>query len=131
MAIAVGLATVGAYLALGPDLAFKPDTFEPSTLWLVVCFAFSLLAAVAGGFVCSRISGPGATKVLAGLVLVLGILMALPALNTAADTRPTVRLPDTPSLTAMQNQRQPPWAAMSFPLIGAVGVLIGGSRKRS
>ena len=131
MALVVGLATVGVYLALGPNLAFKPDTFEPATVWLVVCFAFSLLAAVAGGFVCSRISGPGAVKVLAGLVLVLGILMALPAMNSAGDTRPTVRLPDTPSLAAMQNQRQPPWAAMSFPLIGAVGVLIGGSRKRS
>ena len=131
MVIVVGLATVGVYLALGPDRAFKPDTFEPSTIWLIACFAFSFIAAVAGGFVCSRISGPGATRVLAGLVLVLGILMALPAMNVAGDTRPTVRLADTPSLVAMQNQRQPPWAAMSFPLIGAVGVLIGGSRKRS
>ena len=131
MALVVGVATVGAYAAIGPDRAFQPGNYEVSTLWLAVCFAFSLIAAIAGGFVCNRVSGPGAAKVLAALVLIAGILLALPTLNTANDPRPTLRLPETPTLEAVQNQRQPPFAAFGFPVIGAIGVLIGGSRKRS
>ena len=97
---------------------------------VIACFAASLIAAMIGGFVCSRISGPGALKVLAALLVVLGILLALPALDPANDPRPLVRPPDTPRLIALTNSRQPPWAAMTFPFVGAIGVLIGGRGKR-
>ena len=130
MAIAVAILTLGLFLLLGPDRAFQPGTYEVSTAWVIACFAASLLSAIIGGFICRRISGLGAVKALAALVVVLGLLLALPALNPANDPRPLVRPPDTPSLVALTNSRQPPWAAMAFPVVGAIGVLIGGRGKR-
>ena len=129
-AIAVAALTLGLFVLLGPDRAFQPGTYEVTTVWVIACFAASLIAAMIGGFVCSRISGPGALKVLAALLVVLGILLALPALDPANDPRPLVRPPDTPRLIALTNSRQPPWAAMTFPFVGAIGVLIGGRGKR-
>ena len=130
MAIAVAALTLGLFVLLGPDRAFQPGTYEVTTVWVIACFAASLIAAMIGGFVCSRISGPGALKVLAALLVVLGILLALPALDPANDPRPLVRPPDTPRLIALTNSRQPPWAALTFPFVGALGVLIGGRGKR-
>ena len=130
MAIAVAILTLGLFLLLGPDRAFQPGTYEVSTTWVIACFTASLLAAIVGGLICQRISGNGAVKVLAALVVVLGILLALPALNPANDPRPLERPPGTPSLVAITNGRQPPWAAMAFPVVGAVGVLIGGRVRR-
>ena len=131
MAIVVFATLSGAYLTLGADRAFAPGTYEVSTLWLATSFTLSLIAAMVGGWVCSRIAGPGAVKALAGLVLVLGIILVIPALDPASDTRPTVRAADTPNLEAMTNARQPTWVSLTIPVLGAIGVLIGGSRKRS
>jgi hypothetical protein len=129
-AIVVALATIAAFMAMGPDRAFLAGSFNPSAIWLITCFAFSFVAAILGGLVCRAISGPGAVKVLAALILLLGIGLAIPAL-TQEDTRPAIREPGLPSLQAMTNARQPVWATMAFPFLGAVGALIGGSRKRS
>jgi len=96
MAIAVAILTLGLFVLLGPDRAFQAGTYEVSTIWVITCFAVSLVSAIIGGFVCSRIAGPGALKVLAALLMVLGILLALPALDPANDPRPLVRPPDTP-----------------------------------
>ena len=130
MAIAVAVLTLGLFVLLGPDRAFQPGTYEVSTVWVVACFAASLFSAVVGGLVCRRIAGPGAVKALAAIVVVLGFLLALPALNPANDPRPLVRPPDTPILVTVTNSRQPSWAAMAFPVVGAIGVLIGGRGKR-
>ena len=130
MAIAVAILTFGLFMLLGPDRAFQPGTYEVSTIWVTTCFALSLVSAIIGGFICRVISGRGAVKALAALVVMLGILLALPALNPANDPRPLVRPPDTPSLVAVTNSRQPPWAALAFPIVGAIGVLIGGRDKR-
>ena len=130
MAIAVAVLTLGLFVLLGPDRAFEPGTYEVSTVWVIACFVASFVAAIIGGLVCRRISGPGAVKALAACVVVLGLLLALPALNPANDPGPLVRPPDTPILVTVTNSRQPPWAAMAFPAVGAIGVLIGG-RGRS
>lgn len=130
MAIAVAVLTLGLFLLLGPDRAFQPGTYEVSTAWVIACFSASLVSAIIGGLVCARISGPGAVKALAALVVALGVLLALPAMIPANDPRPLVRPPDTPSLVAITNSRQPPWAAVAFPFVGAIGVLIGGRGRR-
>ena len=130
MAIAVAALSLGLFVLLGPDRAFQPGNYEVSTVWVITCFALSLVSAIGGGFICRRISGGGAVRALAVLVVVLGVLFALPALNPANDPRPLVRPPDTPSLVAVTNSRQPPWAAVAFPIVGAIGVLIGGRGRR-
>ena len=131
MLVFIFLTFSGVYLAMGADRAFLPGTYEVSMLWLAVCFALSLAAAIAGGWVCGRVAGSAAApRALAALVLVLGVVMALPTLNPASDPRPTVRASDVPNMEAMTNARQPAWVAFLLPVIGAAGVMIGAGRTR-
>ena len=122
----------GAYLAIGADLAFQAGNYSPSVLWLVLSVVLGFFAAWVGGVVCARIGGNGrAPKALAGVVVVLGILMALPALTRTNDPRPTVRTGSVPNMEAMTNARQPVWMSMALPFLGAAGVLMGGREKRT
>jgi dipeptide/tripeptide permease len=124
----VFLALTIAFLAMGTDLAFQQGSFQVSPMWLVVMYIISLLAALAGGWVTATIA-PRRNAVLALVVLVviLGILSAVPALS-AAET-PDVRSGDLSNMEAMMNARQPPWVALSIPIIGAVGAWLGGQRR--
>ena len=137
-ALVVGL-LFGLYAVLGQDGSFKPGTFEPSTLWLVLMFIVGLVAAVVGGVVCARISGGsvGARNGLVALVMVLGVLMALVQLMQPEPTpEELARGTDMSNIDAMNNARTPLWVAFSQPLLGAAGVLIGarlagGDRKKT
>ena len=116
----------GAYLGLGAERVFQPGSYEVTGLWLIVWFIVSLAAALVGGAVCARIGKSSrAVLSLAILVLVLGILSALPALKPpAGEIKPRT---DGPSnLEAMMSAKQPTWVLFLTPLIGVVGVLIGG-----
>ena len=106
MAVVVVVATAAAFLFIGVDRAFRLASFHLSALWLVTFFAFSFVAAILGGLVCRRIGGPKAGNVLAVVVFVLGMTILAPAV-------------------VMRDASQPLWATLSFPIIGAVGALIG------
>jgi hypothetical protein len=118
----------GAYLALGPDRAFLPGSYEVSMLWNVLSVVLGFVAAVIGGMVCMMIAkdarGP---KWLAVLVLVLGLAFAIPVLQQAPVTEP--RTASVGNMEAMGKARQPPWAALLNPVIGVIGVLVGGRRR--
>lgn len=130
LVLVVGLLS-GLYLALGPDGAFEPGTYEPSVVWLIASTLLSITAALAGGFVCAAIAGVGrAPKALAVVVLVVGVVSAALMPSPQSDTRPTVRSAATPTLEAMMNARQPDWVSWTNPLIGAIGVLVGASWRR-
>jgi hypothetical protein len=130
MAVVVFVTFTCLYLLLGADGAFQPGTFDPSAIWLLATFGVSLAAAMIGGFTALRIGGGGAVKGLLGLVIVLGLLSAIPAM-TGTDDRPNVRTGDVANLDAMMQARQPAWVALSLPLIGAIGVMLGGRRSRA
>lgn len=121
-----------AWMMLGANRAFHPGTYETTLIWIGVSLAVSLFAAVLGGFACAAVSkgDARATKGLAGLVIVLGIVFALPVLmqEPSTATRPDV----VTMAAAMQNARQPGWVALLLPLLGAAGVVLGaGMRKRA
>lgn len=119
-----------AYLALGANGAFKPGLYEVLPIWLVISFAVGLIAAIAGGFVCALIApNSKAPLALAGLVIVLRLLSAIPVL-TSNDTRPQLRVASVGNMEAMMNARQPAWVALLNPLIGAVGIMIGSRLKK-
>lgn len=61
-------------------------------------------------------------KVLALLVVVLGVLMAIPSVTSKVDPGP--RTGDVSNLEAMQKAQQPTWLSFLNPFIGAAGVLI-------
>lgn len=115
-----------AYVILGGDLAFQPETYEVSWLWIFASFILSFAAALVGGLVCAAVArGKGAVAVLAGIVLVLGLAMAMPELG-----RPEIaaRRPDrVGNFEAFQNAEQPAWVMVVLPFLGAAGVLLGGA----
>jgi hypothetical protein len=116
----------GAYFAMGPDRAFKPASFEPSTMWLALMAGMSLVAAILGGWVCAMIAkSAGAARALALVVLVLGLLMAIPTFTGVPSTEP--RPAEMSGTEAMMKAETPSWIAVVNPILGAIGVMIGAS----
>lgn len=119
-----------AYLAMGTEGAFKPASYDVTALWLGVGFVVSSIAAIIGGFVCAAIAkNSKAPMALAGLVLVLGLLMALPVLMASASDQPLVRTGNVSNFEAMQHAKQPAWWCLLNPLIGVAGVMLGARLK--
>jgi hypothetical protein len=121
-----------AYLVLGADRAFRPATYEPSKRWILLSVVAGFVAAYIGGVVSAVIAkGSKAPLVLAALVLVLGILFAIPVLTRHYSTAELIRDGNVGFVEAMQNAKQAPWVALLNPLIGAVGVLAGSRFRRN
>ena len=75
MFLAIFLLFSGLYLVLGQERSFQPGSYEPSALWTAVSFGLGAGAAVLGGYVSAAIARtPTPPKVLAGVVLVIGLL---------------------------------------------------------
>jgi uncharacterized membrane protein YeaQ/YmgE (transglycosylase-associated protein family) len=102
-----------------------------SNLWLAFSFAVGILGALLGGWLCAVIARTATPpKVLAGFVLVLGILVAVPGLLPLERPEPPPRTADVTVLEAMQHSKTPPIALLVNPVIGAVGVLLGARLVR-
>jgi hypothetical protein len=120
----------GLYLLLGQELSFQPSSYEPSVLWTVVSFALGVGAAVLGGYVCAWIARKATPpKVLAGVVLVVGLLSAIPVVMAAA-TPAGARTGEVGNLDAMMKAKQPAWVALANPFVGLAGVLLGARLRR-
>jgi hypothetical protein len=118
-----------AYLALGPERAFRPGVFDVSGLWVAVSFAVGFGAALAGGWLARGIGRtPRAPWALAAVVVVLGLALAIPALGAGVEVAP--RPEGVGVLEAMQQARTPAWILLANPLLGAIGVLLGGGVLR-
>ena len=68
---------------------------------------------------------------LATLILVLGLVTALPTLSPHYTEQPARREGELGALEAMEVGRRPAWVSFVYPFVGAVGVLIGSRRKRA
>lgn len=132
--IAMGFAVFAAmslvYMAIGADGAFQPGTYEVSALWIVVSIAIGFGAALLGGWVARavarRATGP---RVLAAVVAVLGVALALTSMGGAPD--PGVRSDTVGTFQAAAVAQTPFWLMLLNPVIGAIGVLVGGRAVRS
>lgn len=119
------------WMALGSGFAFEAGSTRVTIGWVVIALVLSFLAAIAGGWVTSKIAvPPGRVPViaLASLVLVLGVLAAV-----SATSREIPPLPDRPlgTLEAASYAESPAWYHYSVPIIGVAGVLLGGSLGRA
>jgi hypothetical protein len=132
MALLIFLTFSAAYLLMGADSAFKPAAYEVSGFWVAVSFVLGLIAAVAGGYVCASVAGGNrAPLALAVLVLVVGLLAAIPELRGANDGGArAARTGEVSNIEAMQNAVQPVWLALLNPFIGAAGILLGARLRR-
>lgn len=117
-----------AFIAMGADRAFEPGTYQVTGLWIAVSFVLGFVAAVMGGTVCAMVAkSVRGTTALMVMVLALGILMAFPVLM--ADPVKKERTGDVGNMQAMMDAVQPAWVALINPVVGAVGVSIGGRRR--
>jgi len=125
MAVITFCSLTGAFFALGADRAYEPGVFDVSKLWMAVWVVVGVVAALAGGWVCRAIAKTNTPpRVLAGIVLVLGTLMAVMAMNAPPTSE--VRPPDLGVMDAMTKARAPTWMNFANGLIGFAGVLVGG-----
>ena len=125
LVVVVGVFTA-AYPLVGIDRLFEPGTYQAARGWIALSFVVGLVAAMAGGSLCARISpGTAAPLWLAAIVLVLGGLMAIPVVMSASASRGGVRPPQITMSDAMAHAEQPVWVALLNPLVGAAGILMG------
>ncbi len=130
--LVVFISLTAAYLLVGVDRAFRPGVYEVSALWVVISIVVGIGAALVGGWVARRIAGRAlGPQILAGLVFVLGVAMAVPALTAETDlgagADPVAqRTSEVGPMEAMQHAKSPLVAVLLNPLIGVVGVLVGG-----
>jgi hypothetical protein len=124
------LMTLG-WTVLGAAGSFRPGSWGTSGVWVVVTLCVDVLAALAGGYVAALIAQrPLGPQVLAGLVLVLGVAMAIPMLKVdpaAAGPRPDV----VTMMDAMNKARQPTWLIVATPFLGAIVALLGGLLQKA
>ncbi len=116
---------------VGIDGAFQPGVWDVTGLWLVLMLVSALVAGIAGGYVTALITAdPRGVKWLLGIVVVLGIVSAIPVLMGMGPDAPLPRPDDLAMFDAMQNGKQPAWVALLNPVFGVAGVLLG-ARLRS
>jgi hypothetical protein len=114
-----------AYMTLGAERSFQPGTYEVSGTWVVLSILLGVGAAIVGGYLCASVSRSlKAPMVLAGIVLVIGILGAA-MMPPPEGATPQPRTGEVGNLEAMQNASTPPWIAWLNPFLGAAGVLLG------
>jgi hypothetical protein len=130
MFIFASVVFAGAYFGLGVDRVFESGSYAVSTLWIALMIAIALIGGILGGLTCAAISKSyTACVVFAALVFALGLIMGLP--NALKEHPTTVRSDDVPNFQAMQLAQAPVWLCFLNPALGAVGVLLGGRRKKN
>ena len=123
-------AFVTLYAVLGPEQAFAPGLYLASTKWVAISFVILIITGIIAGLVCALIAKGRGPLALAIVVVVLGLLLAIPAMMKTQVNSKLVRSGDVPSMQAAQLAYWPVWCPFTFPFISAAGVLIGGRLKR-
>lgn len=125
------LGFVGLYAIVGPRHAFRPRLYLASNRWILMGVAVMFVSGIIAGLICAAIArGRKATLALAGLILVVGLLLAIPAVMKSRANAGMVRVGDVTSREAMEKASWPVWAPLVFPFVSAVGALVGGKLKK-
>ncbi|NNF43250.1 MAG: hypothetical protein HKN62_09400 [Phycisphaerales bacterium] len=119
----VGLTVL--WIVLGPDGAFEPGGWDTSLTWNLVNPVIGLAAAIVAGWVCALISPGGRSiAILVGLIVVLGALSAVSVMMKPEPTTP--RVETVTMFEAMNAAQAPLWTVILNPIVGVIGVVIGG-----
>jgi FtsH-binding integral membrane protein len=118
-----------AYLGLGVEGAFQPESYNISTIWIVILIAVALIGGIIGGLVCAAIGkSKGTCTALVVLVLVVGMIGAI--VTEMKERPPAARSGDVPNWEAMMKAQAPGWLCFVNPVLGSVGVLLGARMKK-
>ena len=133
MAIIVLVSLTIAWGLTGPSFAYKPGTTHVTLAWIGLNLPLSSIAAIAGGYVTNRIAPTDSllpVKVLAGILLVVGLIMAVAhVLTDQSISQQLTENISTEGMSAFSGSSeavQPIWYNFLIPFIGAAGVLVGG-----
>jgi len=122
---------VTLYMVVGPAHAFKPGMYLASNRWIAMSAVVILITGLIAGFVAGAIGKSGQTALaLAIAVIILGVLLAIPAVFKARANANLVRVGDVPQMEAAAKAYWPIWCPFTFPFISAIGVLVGGRLSR-
>jgi hypothetical protein len=122
---------VAAFVLTPADFQFVPGGFESTTTFIGIAIVITLVTAIIGGLICASIARGGkATLVLAIVVFVLGMLLAIPAVTKRNANLHLIRTADTTKMEVVNNGYWPVWVPFAFPVVGAIGVVVGGKLKR-
>jgi hypothetical protein len=119
------------WLGLGQERAFHPGTADVTWNWLAASLPLNLLAAMAGGWVAARVAAHRPLSAVLGLIGVLVILGGWAAFSQATgvqgDAPPAGPTPGgLGPMEAAMLAEQPLWVAWILPVVGAIGVWLGG-----
>ena len=125
----VFLLFTGLSVALGPDRLFLPGNYEPSMMWIIGALIIGFISAMAGGYVAALIGKSGAVKIMAGIVVLIGVIVFVLLFREtrAVETR-TV---DLAVMEAMFKAREPLWFAAVNPLLVVIAVFTGGALRKN
>lgn len=118
-----------AYIGLGVERVFQPESYDVSTIWVVIMMVIAVIGGILGGLVCAAISkSKGACMALAIVVLVVGMIGAI---TTSMKEHPSAaRSGDVSNLEAMMKAQTPAWFCFVNPVLGAVCVMLGARMKK-
>src|ERR1043165_4613649 len=92
---------VTLYAVLGPEQAFEPGLYLASTKWIAISFVIILITGTIAGLICAAIAKGGkAPLALAVVVIVLGLLLAIPGTMKGKANAKLVRAGDVPQMEA-------------------------------
>jgi hypothetical protein len=116
------LGFVGLYLLVGQNNAFKPRSYLASNRWIAMTFVMIFVTAIVASLICAVIAKGGrAPLALAVVVLVLGLLLAIPSVIKHQRNANLVRVGDVSSAEAARLAHWPVWVPFAFPVVGAIG----------
>jgi membrane protease YdiL (CAAX protease family) len=122
-------AYTAAYLGLGAERAFEPNTYALSGIWIGLVIVITFIAGLLGGMTCAAISKSRTTGlVFAVIVFVLSFVFELPNLTNHA---PVTRAGDVSNMEAMGKAQPPFWLCLLNPFLGGAAVLMGTRMKKS
>jgi peptidoglycan/LPS O-acetylase OafA/YrhL len=123
MAILVMVVFLIAWLALGDEGTFQPDTYWTTNTFNIAVLGGGTVAAIVGGLVCALITRKAiAPFVLAAIVLALGLASAAMEMNKPD---PPARTDDVTMQSIATHGKEPMWFAFTSPALAAVGIVIG------
>jgi hypothetical protein len=124
------LAFAALFAGLGVERVFQPDSYEISTLWLVLSIVGSFFVALFAGWLCLTISRSfRAGQVFTLIVLVGSAIMCLSSLYRESGG-PNVRAGEVGFFDAMERGVPPRWLHFVNPVLTAAGAFAGARMKR-
>ena len=130
MMVVAFCAYTAAYLGLGAERAFEPNTYALSGIWIGLVIVITSIAGLLGGLACAAISkSRTAGLVFALIVFVLSFVFELP--NITKDHAAVARTGDVSNMEAMGKAQPPVWLCLLNPFLGGAAVLMGTRMKKN